>query len=60
MLIDADGNKLGIIDTESALAKAQESKLDLVQVSPDGSNPVVCKLLDYGKHLFDKKKSICI
>ena len=57
MLIDADGNKLGIIDTESALAKAQESKLDLVQVSPDGSNPVVCKLLDYGKHLFDKKKN---
>ena len=32
--------------------------MDLVQVSPDGSNPVVCKLLDYGKYLFGKKKNI--
>ena len=31
--------------------------LDLVQVSPSDANPVVCKILDYGKHLFDKKKS---
>ena len=31
--------------------------LDLVQVSPVGAEPVVCKLLDYGKHLFDKKKN---
>jgi len=29
----------------------------LVQVSPSDANPIVCKLLDYGKHLFDKKKS---
>jgi len=32
--------------------------IDLVQVSPVGSNPVVCKLMDYGKHVFAKKKSI--
>ena len=31
--------------------------MDLVQVSPSDSKPIVCKLLDYGKHLFDKKKS---
>ena len=37
---------------------AKDSSLDLVQVSPNGSNPKVCKLLDYGKYLFDKKKSI--
>ena len=42
----------------SALEAAKESSLDLVQVSPSDANPVVCKLLDYGKHLFDKKKSI--
>ena len=27
-----------------------------MQVSPPDANPIVCKLLDYGKHLFDKKK----
>ena len=36
---------------------ASNQSLDLVQVSPSSSDPVVCKLLDYGKHLFDKKKS---
>ena len=30
----------------------------MVQVSPKGSNPVVCKLMDYGKHIFAKKKNI--
>jgi translation initiation factor IF-3 len=39
------------------LAKASTASLDLVQVSPSDSNPIVCKLLDYGKHLFDKKKN---
>ena len=41
-----------------ALEAAKESSLDLVQVSPSDANPVVCKILDYGKHLFDKKKNI--
>ena len=36
---------------------AKEASLDLVQVSPSEANPVVCKILDYGKHLFTKKKS---
>jgi len=31
--------------------------MDLVQVSPKDSNPVVCKIMDYGKHIFSKKKS---
>ena len=35
----------------------EDSSLDLVQVSPSDASPVVCKLLDYGKFLFDKKKS---
>ena len=57
MLVDANGEKKGIMPLLSALEAAKESSLDLVQVSPSDANPVVCKLLDYGKHLFDKKKS---
>ena len=58
MLIDADGEKQGIVSLAEALDHAKQKSLDLVQVSPHDINPVVCKLLDYGKHLFDKKKSI--
>lgn len=58
MLVDANGEKKGMVPLLSALEAAKESSLDLVQVSPSDANPVVCKLLDYGKHLFDKKKSI--
>ena len=57
MLIDNNGKKKGIVSIEDALEAANKASLDLVQVSPSNSNPVVCKLLDYGKHLFDKKKS---
>ena len=58
MLIDSDGNKLGLIAISTALQKAEEQNLDLVQVSPKGSDPIVCKLMDYGKHIFTKKKNI--
>ena len=57
MLIDNLWEKQGIVSIEDALAKASTASLDLVQVSPSDSNPIVCKLLDYGKHLFDKKKN---
>ncbi len=58
MLIGSKGEKIGIISIQDALDKAQKENIDLVQVSPSGSDPVVCKLMDYGKHLFTKKKSI--
>ncbi len=58
MLIDSNGSKLGLMDKDSALQKAEKQNLDLVQVSPNGSSPVVCKLMDYGKHIFTKKKNI--
>ena len=45
----------GIIEIEKALKMANDVSLDLVQVSPSDANPIVCKLLDYGKYLFDKK-----
>jgi translation initiation factor IF-3 len=57
MLIDNHGVKQGLVSISSALEAAKKSSLDLVQVSPRDATPVVCKLLDYGKHLFDKKKS---
>ncbi len=58
MLIGSDGEKLGLVEFSEALEKAKESSLDLVQVSPSDASPVVCKILNYGKHLFDKKKSL--
>ena len=57
MLIDNKGEKKGVVSIADALEAANNASLDLVQVSSLDSNPVVCKLLDYGKHLFDKKKS---
>ena len=57
MLIDNHGEKKGVVSIADALEAANNASLDLVQVSSLDSNPVVCKLLDYGKHLFDKKKS---
>ena len=57
MLIDSDGSKKGILTFEKALIMAQQKNLDLVQVSPLDAEIVVCKLLDYGKHLFEKKKN---
>ena len=58
LLVDANGEKKGLVPLLDALEAAKESSLDLVQVSPSDANPVVCKILDYGKHLFSKKKSI--
>ena len=58
MLIDQNGDKQGIVPIEDALNYAKTAALDLVQVSPSDANPLVCKILDYGKHVFTKKKNI--
>ncbi len=58
MLIDQNGEKVGSISTKDALKKAQDISLDLVQVSPSDADPVVCKLMDHGKFVFEKKKNI--
>ena len=58
LLVDANGEKRGLVSLPEALEAAKESSLDLVQVSPSDANPIVCKILDYGKHLFSKKKNI--
>jgi translation initiation factor IF-3 len=56
MLIGSEGEKHGIVTIKDALETAKKASLDLVQVSPSSAEPVVCKLLDYGKHIFDRKK----
>ncbi len=58
MLIGSNGEKQGLVAFSVALESARVASLDLVQVSPSDASPVVCKLLDYGKHIFDKKKSL--
>ncbi|MDR9423873.1 MAG: translation initiation factor IF-3 [Marinobacter sp.] len=54
-LIDAEGNQVGVVSMEEALKQAEEASLDLVQVTD--SDPVVCKIMDYGKKIFDEKKA---
>ena len=54
-LIGSEGEQIGILSLEEALDKANESSLDLVQMAKEG-DPVVCKLMDHGKHIFDSKK----
>ena len=58
MLIGAGGEKHGVVTFSEAMESAKTASLDLVQVSPSDADPVVCKLLDYGKYIFDKKKNI--
>lgn len=54
-LIGQDGNQLGVMSIDQALRIAGDAGLDLVEISPD-ANPIVCKILDYGKYYFDKEK----
>jgi translation initiation factor IF-3 len=54
-LIDAEGTQVGVVPIEDALRMAEEATLDLVQVTD--SDPIVCKIMDYGKKVFDEKKA---
>lgn len=54
-VIDAEGKMIGVLPIEEALVKAEESKLDLVSISPN-ANPPVCKIMDYGKYKYDAQK----
>lgn len=54
-LIDSDDEQKGIMGLEKAKQLAKEHKLDLVEVSPQ-AHPPVCKIMDYGKHLYKQKK----
>jgi translation initiation factor IF-3 len=54
-LIDANGEQAGIVSLDEAISAAQAATLDLVEISPD-AEPPVCKIMDYGKKLFEVKK----
>ena len=54
-LVGAEGEQVGIVSIEDARTAAADAKLDLVMIAPD-SDPVVCKIMDHGKHVFDLKK----
>jgi translation initiation factor IF-3 len=55
LLIDKEGNKVGVVPLKEALEQAREADLDLVEISPN-VKPPVCKILDYGKFRFEKEK----
>jgi len=54
-VISADGQQLGILTTAEAIARARELELDLVEVAPN-ERPPVCRIMDYGKFKYEKKK----
>jgi translation initiation factor IF-3 len=54
-LIDADGDNKGVVSIDEAMKAAQQADLDLVEVAPN-SDPPVCRVLDYGKFLYEKAK----
>ena len=54
-LVGEEGEQLGIVMINEAREKAAAAKLDLVLISPE-AEPPVCKLMDYGKHIFEAKK----
>ena len=54
-MIDPDGNQLGVIPIQTALASAEEFGLDLVEVSPNATPPV-CKIMDYGRFKYQQDK----
>lgn len=54
-LVDADGEMRGVVSLQEAINLADESGLDLVEVSPN-ADPPVCKIIDYGKFRYEQQK----
>lgn len=54
-VIGADGNQIGVMSRREALDLAAEQALDLVEVSPT-AEPPVCRIIDYGKYVFEQNK----
>ncbi|WP_449406838.1 translation initiation factor IF-3 [Methylococcus mesophilus] len=56
-LIGADGQQLGIVSSREARQMAYDADLDLVEISP-GSDPPVCRVMNYGKFRFEQNKKL--
>ncbi|HDH10092.1 MAG TPA: translation initiation factor IF-3 [Chloroflexi bacterium] len=54
-LIDENGQQIGIVPLREALSVAQDRGLDLVEVAPN-ADPPVCRIMDYGKYLYERAK----
>ncbi|GAB4399206.1 MAG: translation initiation factor IF-3 [Anaerolineales bacterium] len=54
-LIGPDGGNVGVLPIKEALKIARDAELDLVEVSP-GANPPVCRVMDFGKFIYEKAK----
>ncbi|MBI5841158.1 MAG: translation initiation factor IF-3 [Chloroflexi bacterium] len=54
-LIGPDGGNIGVVPIKQALQIARDAELDLVEVSP-GANPPVCRVMDFGKFIYEKAK----
>lgn len=52
-VVGSDGKQIGVLDTQRALADAQEQGLDLVEVAPT-ADPPVCRIMDYGKYKYEQ------
>ena len=54
-MVTEDGETLGVMDTRDAIQEARTRGIDLVEIAPN-AKPPVCKLIDYGKFLYEQKK----
>ena len=54
-VVTEDGETLGVMDTRDAIQEARRRGIDLVEIAPK-AQPPVCKLIDYGKFLYEQKK----
>ena len=54
-VVTEEGGQLGVMDTRDAIQRAREAGVDLVEIAPN-AQPPVCKLIDYGKFLYEQKK----
>lgn len=56
-LVDESNNQIGIVSKDDALSRARDVGLDLVEVAPT-SDPPVCRIMDYGKWLYEQKRRV--
>ena len=54
-LVGADGEQAGVVPIAEAIKAAQDASMDLVEIASD-AEPIVCKVMDFGKHVFELKK----
>ncbi len=54
-LVGPDGSMIGVVTTREAMARAEDTGFDLVEISPN-ADPPVCKLLDFGKFKYEQQK----